>query len=80
MSVRNPKAFVSSSETVLINHPRYWHVYNYVRLKIFENDSVQITACYLKPLTFEIVMDEMFYGVMSNGNDERGVMLFAGKP
>ncbi len=28
MSVRNPKAFVSSSETVLISHPRYGYVHN----------------------------------------------------
>lgn len=74
--VRNEKAYVASSHTVLIAHPRYGHVLNYVRFRIYEDGAVEITARYLKPDTFEIVMDETFTGGISNGKDEKGVHLF----
>jgi hypothetical protein len=66
-AVRNPKAFVSSSETVLINHPSRGHVYNYVKLRIFEDNTVQIIARYLLPGTLEIVMDETFTCTIGDG-------------
>ena len=66
-AVRNPKAFVSSSETVLVNHPSRGHVYNYVKLRIFEDNTVQIIARYLLPGTFEIVMDETFTCTIGDG-------------
>ena len=76
MSVRNPKAFVSSSQTVLISHPRYGHVLNYVKLKIYDDNNVDIVARYLSPTTYQIVMDETFYGSISSGNDNKAVYLF----
>ena len=76
MSVRNPKAFISSSQTVLISHPRYGHVLNYVKLKIYDDNNVEITARYLSPTTYQIVMDETFYGSISSGNDNKAVYLF----
>jgi len=76
MSVRNPKAFVTSSETVLITHPRHGYVRNYVKIKIFEDDKVEITARYLTPSTLQIVMDETFYGAISTGVDANGVYLY----
>ena len=76
MSVRNPKAFVSSSQTVVISHPRYGHVLNYVRLKIFDDNNVEIIARYLSPTTYQVVMDETFYGSISSGNDNKAVHLY----
>jgi hypothetical protein len=76
MSVNNPKAFVSSSQTVLISHPRYGHVLNYVKLKIYDDDNVEIIARYLSPITYGIVMDEMFYGSINSGNDNKAVYLY----
>jgi hypothetical protein len=76
MVVRNPKAYVTSSQTVLISHPRYGYVLNYVKIKIVENDSVEVTARYLNPGTYQIVMDETFYGSISKGDDGRGVRLY----
>jgi hypothetical protein len=76
MSVRNPKAFVSSSQTVRISHPRYGHVLNYVKLKIYDDDTVEVTARYLSPTTYQIVMDETFYGGISSENDNKAIYLF----
>jgi hypothetical protein len=76
MSVRNPKAFVSSSQTVLISHPRYGHVMKYVKLKIYEDNSVEINARYLSPTTYQVVMDETFYGSISSGGDNKAVYFY----
>lgn len=76
--VRNDRAYVAVSHTVLIDMPRYGgHVFNYVRLRIYEDGQVEITARYLKPNTYEILMDERFMGRISNGRDQNGVHLFA---
>jgi hypothetical protein len=75
-SVRNPKAFVTTSQTVLIAHPRQGHVYNYVKMKVYEDDNVEINAKYLNPITYQVVMDETFYGKLSTGDDGNPVSLF----
>lgn len=75
--VRNPQAYVAFSETVLIAHPGYGTVLNYVRLRVMEDGTVQITARYYDPKTYEIKMDETFTGEISNGKDGKGVSFFA---
>ncbi|MDP2887249.1 MAG: hypothetical protein Q8P51_19770 [Ignavibacteria bacterium] len=75
-SVRNPKGFVTASQSVLISHPRYGQVYNYVTMRIYEDNNVEITARYLNPTTYQILMDETFYGKISAGDDENAVCLF----
>ena len=75
-AVRNPKAFVTTSQTMLISHPRQGHVYNYVKLKVYEDDNVEINAKYLNPTTYQVVMDETFYGKISTGDDGNPVCLF----
>ena len=75
-TVRNEKAYVSSSETVLIGHPFYGYVYNYAKLRIYEDNSVQIIARYLDPKSFEVKMDETFYSTINNGNGEGAVYFY----
>jgi hypothetical protein len=74
--IRNERAFVSTSETALIAHPRHGHVFNYVRVRIYEDSSVEITARYLKTGSYDIVMDETFSGKLSSGKDKNGVHAF----
>jgi hypothetical protein len=75
-SVKNPRAFVTTSETLLISHPKLGHVYNYVKIKIYEDDTVEINAKYLNPASYQVVMDETFYGKISAGDDRNSVRLF----
>ena len=74
-------SFVTTSETKLINHQRYGYVYNYVKIKIRIDGSVEITARYLRPrklsAKFKVVMDETFKGKMNDGKNEGGVFFFA---
>lgn len=76
-TVNNKLAYISCSETVLINHPRYNLVLNYIKLKIFENNSVSIQARYLDPKTYEVKMDEDFFAEISNNIDElKGISFY----
>lgn len=73
----NPLAFIASSETVLISHRKYKYVNNYVKLKILENDNVEITARYLLPKNLKVVMDETFYGKINDGKNDEAVYFFS---
>lgn len=75
-SIGNPKAYVTTSETVLISHPSRGYVYNYVKLKVYEDTAVDVVTRYLNPSTFEVVMDEIFYGQMSTSAENRGAYFF----
>lgn len=74
--VRNPRAYVALSETHLIAHPSYGHVFNYVRLRIDEEGGVEITAQYLRPTSFEVVMNETFRGRLAGEGKEGAVSVF----
>ncbi len=77
MSVRNEKAYVTSSETHLISHRSYGYVLNYVKIRIFEDDTVEIIARYLDPNTYQIKMDETFWAVINNGSNDGAVYLYS---
>jgi len=76
-AVKNPKGFVAASETVLISHPRYGYVQNYVKVRIFEDHAVEIIARYLNPKTLKVVMDETFHGEIDDGTNGKGIVLYA---
>lgn len=75
-SIGNPVGFLTASETKLISHPSRGHVYNYVKLRIFENGRVEITARYLSVSSMDVVMDEKFHCTIDSGDGAGGVKLF----
>ena len=77
MSVRNEKAYVTSSETHLISHRSYGYVLNYVKIRIFEDDTVEIIAQYLDPNSYQVKMDETFWAVINNGSNDGAVYLYS---
>jgi len=74
--INNKLAYVVGSETHLISSQKYKFVYNYVRTRIYEDGSVEITARYMTTNDYTIVMDETFKGFLSNGKDENAVSAF----
>ena len=76
MSIRNEKAYVTASETRLISHRSYGYVLNYVKIRIFEDDSIEIIARYLDPNTYEVKMDETFNATINNGSNDGAVYLY----
>ena len=76
MSIRNEMAYVTTSETVLIGHPYYGYVYNYAKIRVYEDNSVEIIARYLEPNTYEVKMDETFRTFINDGTNEGAVYLY----
>jgi len=66
-SIGNEEAYLAASESVLINHPSYGVVYNYAKLRIYESGKVELLVQYLDPNSFDVEMDETFYGEIGAG-------------
>lgn len=60
-SVRNKTGFLAASKTVLINHPHYGIVLNYAKMRIYENNKIQIISQYINPKSYETQMTQSFY-------------------
>ena len=70
-------AFISSSETVMIYLKGFGgYLYNYVKLRIYEDNKVEITARYLTIDKQEAKMDEMFYGEINDGSNGKAVYFY----
>jgi len=76
----NNKGFISVSETILISMPRYGgYVYNYAKLKIIDDNTVEITARYLSVDKLEVKMDETFYGEINDSSNDKAVYFYINK-
>ena len=73
-SVKNDQAYLVFSAGTYINFRGY--KYNYVKFKVFEDNRVEVTAQYAKPVTFRVLMDETFTTTIANGRNQGALMLF----
>jgi len=79
-SVKNDEAFLSASQAKLIANPKgRGHVYNYIKIKIWESGAVQVVAQYLDPRTFEVQMNASFYSTLNGGAKGGQVYLFCNR-
>jgi hypothetical protein len=74
--VYNPKAYLATSENKLIQIQSS-KVYNYVKLKLVEDGTAEITAQYLDPGDLSVSMNEVFSCAIDDGTGTGGVRLFA---
>ena len=76
-SVRNKDAFLVASESKLIQNPKGDdYVYNYVKVRLNADGKVKITARYLNPENFKVLMDENFFGTINDGKNDGGIFLY----
>jgi len=74
----NEHAFISTSETKLIENPLgEGYVYNYVKMKIYDNNQVDIFARYLNPKTYKETMSEKFVGQIHSKDNDGGIFLYS---
>jgi hypothetical protein len=67
-----------SSTSKLIQYPKGdGYVYNYVKIRFYDDNSVKITAEYLDANTYKVLMSENFYGEIANGKNEAGIYLYS---
>jgi len=77
-AVRNDQAFVVCSESKLIQYPKGdGYVYNYVKVKITADNKVKITAEYLNPVNYSVMMTENFFTSVNDIKNDGGVTVFA---
>ena len=67
---------IATSNTILTEHHIFGSVYEYARLRVFEDNSVELYTAYLDPKTFEVKAKGTLTCQISNGNDQNGVVLF----
>lgn len=71
-------AFISTSETVMIYLKGFGgYLNNYVKLRVYEDNRVEITAQYLTIDKQEVKMDETFYGEINDGTNGKAIYFFA---
>ena len=76
-AIKNKLAFVVASESKLIENPKgEGYVYNYVKIKVSEDNKVKITAQYIDAKTFEQKMDENFFGEINDEKNEKAVYFY----
>ncbi len=76
-AARNKLAFVVFSDSKLISNPKgKGYVYNYGKVRINSDNSVKITARYLNPKNFKVLMDEYFESEINDGKNNGGVYLY----
>lgn len=76
-TVHNKLAFVVFSNSKLIQNPiGKGFVYNYGKVRINADNSVQVTAKYIHPKSFKVVMDEVFIGRLNDGENGEGIDLY----
>ena len=77
MVIYNEKAFLVSSTSKLIHYPKGdGYVYNYVKIRFYDDNSVKITAEYLDAETYEVKMTENFYGNIADDKNKEGIYIY----
>ncbi len=72
------RAFISSSETVMIYlGGGGGYFYNYVKLRVYDDNTVEITARYLTTDKLEVKMDEKFSGEINDGTNGKPIYFYA---
>ena len=75
-AVGNAEAFLSASQAVLIRHPRYGVVLNYVKVSVTASNKVKILAQYMDPRTYKVRMDETFTTTIADGANGGGAFFY----
>ncbi len=77
-AVKNDKAFVVFSESKMIQNPKGdGFVYNYVKVKVSDDNQVKLTAQYVNTKTFEVQMDENFFSAINDGKNDKQVYFYS---
>jgi hypothetical protein len=79
-AARNKNAFVVFSNSKLIQNPMgKGFVFNYGKVRINDDNTVQVSAKYLHPQNHKELMSEVFVGKLNDGKNGEGVDLFVGR-
>lgn len=76
-AVRNDRAYVVFSENKLIENPiGDGYVYNYAKVRVYEDGEVIIYVRYLDPVDYSVNMDESFHTRIKTTQNDAGASFF----
>jgi len=76
-AVHNKNAFVVFSNSKLIQNPiGKGFVFNYGKVRINDDNTVQVTAKYIHPRNHKELMSEVFVGKLNDGHNNEGINIF----
>lgn len=76
-AIGNPMAFVVFSEYKLISHPKKeQYLYNYGKIKVFENNTATVDARYIHPRTFRTMMKQQYQCTIRDGSTAGGIEFY----
>lgn len=76
-TIHNQRAYVVFSNTILIENPiGKGFVYNYGKVRIYEDQSVQVTAKYIHPKRLKVLMNAVFIGRINDGQNGEAIHLY----
>jgi len=80
-TIHNKNSFVVFSNTKLIKNPLgKGYVLNYGKVKINDDNTVQVTVKYINPSNFKELMSEVFVGKLNDGHNNEGINFFKFNP
>ena len=76
-AVHNKNTFVVFSNSKLVQNPiGKGYVLNYGKVRINEDNTVQVTAKYIHPKNYKELMSEVFVGKLNDSHNNEGINLF----
>jgi len=76
-AINNKNSFVVFSNSKLIQNPiGKGYILNYGKVRIYDDNTVQVTAKYINPGNFKELMSEIFVGKLNDGHNNEGINLF----
>jgi hypothetical protein len=71
-----PTQVIASSTNMLVKHHKYGPVYNYVRLRIFENNFAELYSAFINASNYNELQSSSYICELSADKDNRGIALF----
>ncbi len=67
---------VATSIQMMVSDSKLGPVYDYVRLRIFEDNTAEIYSDFLDPSTYKQLASKTMNCAVSNGHDDNGILLY----
>lgn len=68
MSINNPLAYIITSFNKLVIHQTYGAIYNYGKMRIFEDEYFELISYFIRPTDFSILELKSFNGTLKDGS------------